>query len=91
RNRKAQALLAYLVLSAPPAEPRERLCGLLWSESGEDKARASLRQTLHGLRETFQDCGPEALRLGRDDVGLDRASFSVDALSVLDEARGGAV
>ena len=47
---KARAALAYIALSEGRRETRERLVGLLWSESGEDKARASLRQTLRDLR-----------------------------------------
>lgn len=55
RNRKACALLAYLALSQHATESRERLAGLLWSDSGEDKARASLRQTLKRLRSQFDE------------------------------------
>ncbi|HZY67456.1 MAG TPA: hypothetical protein VFE52_02645, partial [Devosia sp.] len=45
---KAQALLAYLACeSSGCGITRERLCGLLWSESSDEKARASLRQSLH--------------------------------------------
>ncbi len=49
-GRKARALLAFLVLADGAATPRERLCALLWSERGEDQARASLRQTLYEIR-----------------------------------------
>ena len=48
-RRKSQALLAYLALSPQPAESRERLCGLLWSETDQKKAQTSLRQILHGV------------------------------------------
>ena len=34
RNRKASAMLTYLALSDTGQEKRERLAGLLWSESG---------------------------------------------------------
>src|SRR5262249_26645895 len=44
RNRKARAMLAYLALSERGEEQRERLAGLLWSESSEAHARATLRQ-----------------------------------------------
>jgi DNA-binding SARP family transcriptional activator/TolB-like protein len=86
KNRKAQALLAYLVLSSSPSEPRERLCGLLWSENPEDKARASLRQTLHSLHEIFDAAELDHLVVTREAVRLTRASLDVDVWSVLDQA-----
>ena len=46
---KALALLAYLVLE-PGIHSREELAGLLWGESTDDEARASLRQALKLLR-----------------------------------------
>lgn len=53
RNRKTRAVLACLVLCEGQELTRERLAGLLWSESPEDKARASLRQVVHELREAL--------------------------------------
>src|SRR5918993_690303 len=55
RSRKARALLGYLALCDRGEETRERLVGLLWSESGEEKARASLRQVVHELREALEE------------------------------------
>lgn len=49
-SRKACGLLAYLVGRGSCAVPRERLAGLLWDRSGEEQARASLRQALHDIR-----------------------------------------
>ena len=46
---KGLALLTYLVLQPGP-HSREELAGLLWGESGETEARASLRQALKQLR-----------------------------------------
>jgi len=86
KNKKAQALLGYLLLTPSQRESRERLSGLLWSESSEEKARGSLRQTLHQLRETFDEGGIGGLTLGRDDVSLEKASFDVDVWSVLQDA-----
>ena len=56
-GRKARALLGYLALAESGQETRERLVGLLWSETEEAKARASLRQTLYEIREAFQAVG----------------------------------
>lgn len=49
-SKKARALLAVLATSADQAASRERLIGLLWSDRGEEQARASLRQALAELR-----------------------------------------
>ena len=46
---KELALLAYLALEPGP-HTREELAGLLWGESSETEARASLRQALKHLR-----------------------------------------
>ncbi len=46
---KEIALLAYLALEPGP-HTREELAGLLWGESSETEARASLRQALKHLR-----------------------------------------
>ncbi len=68
RSRKARAVLGYLAISGTGEETRERLVGLLWSESNEDQARASLRQALRELREALAAVGfphlhPERLSL----------------------------
>ena len=51
---KPLALLAYLVLERRP-HSREALAGLLWGESPEVEARASLRQALKQLRDVLGD------------------------------------
>ena len=47
---KAAAVLSYLALTETKRESRERLVGLLWSRSDEEKARGSLRQVIRELR-----------------------------------------
>jgi DNA-binding SARP family transcriptional activator len=65
---KSLALLTYLVLEPGP-HSREELAGLLWGESSDEEARASLRQALKRLRgdlgeilqcdrSVIQLCGP---------------------------------
>lgn len=51
---KALALLAYLALEPGP-HSREELAGLLWGESSEAAARASLRQVVMQLRNQLGD------------------------------------
>jgi DNA-binding SARP family transcriptional activator/TolB-like protein len=89
RSRKARALLGYLLLSEGGEESRERLVGLLWSETGEEKARASLRQVVHELREAMEAAGCNVLRAGRLTVTLDLASVRPDAREVLHAAERG--
>ncbi|MEA2730628.1 MAG: hypothetical protein QOF70_5103, partial [Acetobacteraceae bacterium] len=54
KSLKLRAALGYIALSEGRTETRERLVGLLWSESGEDHARASLRQNIRELRVATQ-------------------------------------
>jgi DNA-binding SARP family transcriptional activator/TolB-like protein len=91
RKRKARALLAYLALTDGRQETRERLVGLLWSESDEAKARASLRQLLHELGEDFEAAGFNGFDRGLQRIALDGGSLEVDAWSLLDMAQAGKV
>ena len=70
RSRKCQAVLACLALKPSKCETREHLVGLLWSESDEARARASLRQILHELFESLSDAGYHGLTRERLQVGL---------------------
>ena len=54
RTQKAGAVLSYLALTETKQESRERLVGLLWSRSDEEKARASLRQVVRELRSALR-------------------------------------
>src|SRR4030081_3784471 len=57
RTQKASAVLSYLALTEAKHESRERLVGLLWSRSDEEKARASLRQVGRELRSMLEEAG----------------------------------
>jgi len=72
---KELALLAFMALE-PGAHTREELAGLLWGESSEVEARASLRQALKHLRSTLG----EIVRCNRALVELD-PSLECDALA----------
>ena len=91
RNRKALALLCYLAWIAPRAETRERLAGLLWSESDEQSARTSLRQTLRHLRMALDGCGFPGIDFGRGEVGLSAAPLTIDALAALENGKHGEI
>ena len=88
-GRKARAILAYLALSSTGEEGRERLAGLLWSELNEEKARATLRQVIHGLREALLGCKCNALRPMRLTVALDRDMMRLDVADLLNAVQAG--
>src|SRR5262249_35698173 len=75
KNRKSRAVLAYVVLNEVLRETRERLVGLFWSESDEEKARGSLRQTLRELRALFDEAGYLGFRTDKLAIELDRHSI----------------
>ena len=53
---KRLALLAYLAAARPRGpHRRDDLIGLLWPDVSQDRARAALRQALHGLRKALGD------------------------------------
>lgn len=77
-TRKAAGLLAVLTLRPGVNQPRERLCGLLWSRSGPEQARASLRQGLAQLRRDLDDIGPTLIVSDGDAVRLEADGSWVD-------------
>ena len=91
RTRKAGAVLSYLALSEAKQESRERLVGLLWSRSDEEKARASLRQVVRELRSVLDEAGYDGFVAERLMVGLDVGRVEVDIESVIQLAEGGRV
>jgi DNA-binding SARP family transcriptional activator len=56
--KKSQALLAYLAMKPSQHVSREKLASLLWSSTGPDQARQSLRQTLSTVRKELQEIAP---------------------------------
>lgn len=78
KSRKARALLAYLAL--PPGKPRsrEQVMALLWSDRGEQHARASLRQALSGLRKDLGEERLSALRITDEALTLDPTHVVVE-------------
>jgi DNA-binding SARP family transcriptional activator/Tfp pilus assembly protein PilF len=86
RSRKARALIAYLALAPDRCAGRERLMDLLWSDRGDDQARASLRQTLAELRGSSLG---ESLTISRRDVALVEGAFETDLSRVIAAAQSG--
>ena len=86
RTRKAAAVLSYLALSETKQESRERLVGLLWSRSDEEKARASLRQVVRELRSVLEEAGFRGFVAERLMIGIEIAHVEVDIEVVLQQA-----
>ncbi len=81
--RKARALLAYLALRKGERVPRETLAGLLWGEHGNEQARASLRQTLSGLRKVLGDA---AISSSNENVELSASRIETDLDTLISSA-----
>jgi len=91
RTQKAGAVLSYLALTETKHESRERLVGLLWSRSDEEKARASLRQVVHELRTAFEGAGYGGFSAGRLSIHLNPEKVEVDIESIIRLAENGGV
>jgi DNA-binding SARP family transcriptional activator len=91
RTQKAGAVLSYLALTETKHESRERLVGLLWSRSDEERARASLRQVVRELRAVFEDAGCSGFVASRLSILLDARQVEVDIESVIRAAENGEV
>src|SRR5438552_4099784 len=78
--RKSQALLAYLGVKPSLRISREKLAVLLWSSTGPDQARQSLRQTLSTLRKELSTLSPgEKILVEEGDLlGLDETLVDCD-------------
>ena len=78
--KKSQALLAYLGVKPSQRVSREKIATLLWSSTGPDQARQSLRQTLSTLRkELAQLSGNEKILIEESDLlGLDESLVECD-------------
>jgi DNA-binding SARP family transcriptional activator len=91
KSLKLRAILGYIALSESLVETRERLVGLLWSESGEAQARAVLRQVIRELREIFAEAGCGGLHISAHEIGFERDAVDVDVWSVVRAAEAGEV
>jgi TolB-like protein/DNA-binding SARP family transcriptional activator len=81
-TKKTKALLAYLTAHPGTSHSRSVIASLLWGNSAEEQARASLRQTLADLRKALAPTGREHLVVKEDLVSIDPASVEVDTAVV---------
>jgi len=78
--KKSQALIAYLAVKPSQRVSREKIASLLWSSTGPDQARQSLRQTLSTLRKELAQLSPDGPILieENDLLGLDESMIQCD-------------
>lgn len=88
KSRKARALLGVLALTPNMVLSRDRLAGLFWSDFEDEKARASLRQTLKLLRDELGQAA-DVIVADRELLALDRAKVSCDVNTLADLAEAG--
>lgn len=79
--RKAQALLAYLAAKPSQRVSRDKIAGVLWSSTGPEQARQSLRQLLSTLRKDLAAiaAGTRILVEEADFLGVDTDNVTADA------------
>jgi DNA-binding SARP family transcriptional activator len=78
--KKSQALLAYLAIRPSQLVSRDKMASLLWSGSGPEQARQSLRQLLSTLRKELNQISPDAKLLleESDFLGVDSTRIEAD-------------
>jgi TolB-like protein/Tfp pilus assembly protein PilF len=77
-GRKERALLAFLAIPVGESRSRDKLAGLLWSDSGDSQARESLKQAVFKLRRSLDCAQPSPLLADREFVTLDGEAVTVD-------------
>jgi DNA-binding SARP family transcriptional activator len=78
--KKSLALLAFLAMKPEQRVSRDKMAGLLWSSTGPEQARQSLRQTLSNLRKELAQISSDQKILLEDGdlLGLDSALVEAD-------------
>src|SRR5215831_13055160 len=83
-RKKAQMLLAYLVMHPKQTHLRDKLATLLWDDAPAEQARLSLRQTLFAIRQALLS---NPILLDGDHVGLEAGAVTVDVCEFEQVAR----
>jgi DNA-binding SARP family transcriptional activator len=89
--KKSQALLAYLGVKPTQLVSREKIANLLWSSTGPEQARQSLRQLLSSLRKELLQISPKQKILVEesDFLRLDPAAVTADVTEFESLVAGG--
>src|SRR5438876_594656 len=80
-TRKAQALFAYLALTADQTHPRDKLAALLWPDTPPAAARNALRQTLCVLRKALGPAERGGLVMTADTFPLAARAVQTDVVT----------
>jgi DNA-binding SARP family transcriptional activator len=91
KSLKLRAALGYIALNDSLTETRERLVGLLWSESPEEHARASLRQNIREFRVALQGVSRTGVYISQHEIGFERGAVKVDVWGVIEAAETGKI
>ncbi|PIE17025.1 MAG: hypothetical protein CSA68_00050 [Rhodobacterales bacterium] len=87
RSLKSRALLTYLAIESGKFHSREKLASLVWSSTDQQRARASLRQSLSDIRKAAPDFFEDAMQFKGTACSLRRGALVTDfdlALKALD-------
>lgn len=76
-SRKSECLICLLALSDRQEVTRDKAAGIIWSERGEQQARASLRQELSQMRRVL---GADAIASDKRSIWLKAGIFDIDVL-----------
>jgi len=87
--KRARALLAILCLEPGTACDREKLCTLLWGGRFRAQARASLRQTLLGLKKQLTPFRDDIFDVTRETVAVNPSAIRSDLAELEAELAGG--
>src|SRR6056297_1648764 len=87
--KRARALLAILCLTPGMPVERERLCELLWRGRFRAQARASLRQTLLGLKKQLTPFRDDIFEVTRETVAVNPSAIRSDLAELEAELAGG--
>src|SRR5258706_2439811 len=90
--KKSQALITFLSINPGQRVSRDKVAMLLWSSTGPEQARQSLRQTLSTLRKELSQISPDAKILieENDLLGVDETSVETDVAAFESLVAGGA-
>jgi DNA-binding SARP family transcriptional activator len=79
--KKSQAMLAYLGTRPTQLVSRDKMAVMLWSSTGPEQARQSLRQTLSTMRKELGHLSPKKILVEEVDfLGLDPTLVHVDTV-----------
>lgn len=89
--KKSQALITFLSIKPGQRVSRDKVALLLWSSTGPEQARQSLRQTLSTLRKELSHISPDAKLLieENDLLGVDETAVETDVAAFESLVAGG--